>query len=62
MCLRAAKQARTVDGVANAVIIAGFDGATFTNTTNAGVMFLTLKGRRSARKWVGARPSSPATC
>ncbi|MDP4003564.1 efflux RND transporter permease subunit [Methylobacterium sp. NEAU K] len=44
--LRAAKQARTVDGVANAVIIAGFDGATFTNTTNAGVMFLTLKGAK----------------
>ena len=46
VCLRAAKQARTVDGVANAVIIAGFDGATFTNTTNAGVMFLTLKGAK----------------
>ncbi len=44
--LRAAKQARTVDGIANAVIIAGFDGATFTNTTNAGVMFLTLKNSK----------------
>ncbi|MCJ2014093.1 efflux RND transporter permease subunit [Methylobacterium sp. J-076] len=44
--LRAAKQARTVKGVANAVIIAGFDGATFTNTTNAGVMFLTLTGAK----------------
>ncbi|MHB2209185.1 efflux RND transporter permease subunit [Methylobacterium sp. CM6257] len=44
--LRAAKQARTVNGVANAVIIAGFDGATFTNTTNAGVMFLTLTGAK----------------
>jgi len=44
--LRAAKQARTVSGVANAVIIAGFDGATFTNTTNAGVMFLTLTGAK----------------
>ncbi|MCJ2136267.1 multidrug efflux RND transporter permease subunit [Methylobacterium sp. J-026] len=44
--LRAAKQARTVPGVANAVIIAGFDGATFTNTTNAGVMFLTLTGAK----------------
>lgn len=44
--LRAAKQARTVKGIANAVIIAGFDGATFTNTTNAGVMFLTLTGAK----------------
>ena len=44
--LRAAKQARTVHGIANAVIIAGFDGATFTNTTNAGVMFLTLTGAK----------------
>ncbi len=39
----AAKRALTVDGVANAVVISGFDGATFTNTTNGGVMFLTLK-------------------
>jgi hydrophobic/amphiphilic exporter-1 (mainly G- bacteria), HAE1 family len=44
--LRAAQEARKVDGVANAVIIAGFDGATFTNTTNAGVMFLTLKNAK----------------
>jgi HAE1 family hydrophobic/amphiphilic exporter-1 len=35
-----------VHGIANAVIIAGFDGATFTNTTNAGVMFLTLTGAK----------------
>ncbi len=44
--LKAAAQARKVDGVTNAVIIAGFDGATFTNTTNAGVMFLTLKNAK----------------
>ena len=44
--LRAAEQARKVDGVTNAVIIAGFDGATFTNTTNSAVMFLTLKGAK----------------
>ncbi|MDP4022443.1 multidrug efflux RND transporter permease subunit [Methylobacterium sp. NEAU 140] len=45
--LRAAAEARKVDGIANAVIIAGFDGATFTNTTNAGVMFLTLKNAKA---------------
>ncbi|MGY2047312.1 efflux RND transporter permease subunit [Methylobacterium sp. JK268] len=39
----AAKRALTIDGVANAVVISGFDGATFTNTTNGAVMFLTLK-------------------
>lgn len=44
--LRAAAEARKVDGVTNAVIIAGFDGATFTNTTNSAVMFLTLKGAK----------------
>ncbi len=44
--LRAAEKARKVDGVTNAVIIAGFDGATFTNTTNSAVMFLTLKGAK----------------
>jgi hydrophobe/amphiphile efflux-1 (HAE1) family protein len=42
----AAELARKVDGVANAVIISGFDGATFTNTTNGAVMFLTLKGAK----------------
>ena len=41
--LEASKRAQTVEGVANAVVISGFDGATFTNTTNGGVMFLTLK-------------------
>ena len=39
----AARRAGEVDGVANAVIISGFDGSTFTNTTNGAVMFLTLK-------------------
>ena len=39
----AARRAEQVEGVANAVIISGFDGATFTNTTNGAVMFLTLK-------------------
>jgi HAE1 family hydrophobic/amphiphilic exporter-1 len=39
----AARRAEMVEGVANAVIISGFDGATFTNTTNGAVMFLTLK-------------------
>ncbi|GEP10678.1 efflux RND transporter permease subunit [Methylobacterium gnaphalii] len=42
----AAAIARKVDGVTHSVIIAGFDGATFTNTTNSGVMFLTLKGAK----------------
>ncbi len=59
--LRAAAEARKVDGITNAVIIAGFDGATFTNTTNSAVMFLTLKGRRSARSMGAARRSSPVT-
>ena len=39
----AARRAGEVDGVANAVIISGFDGSTFTNTSNGAVMFLTLK-------------------
>ncbi|WP_336491507.1 efflux RND transporter permease subunit [Methylobacterium nigriterrae] len=43
---RAAEIARGVDGVTNSVIIAGFDGATFTNTTNSAVMFLTLKNAK----------------
>jgi hydrophobe/amphiphile efflux-1 (HAE1) family protein len=30
-------------GVANAVVFAGFDGATFTNAPNSGVIFVTLK-------------------
>ena len=30
-------------GVANAVTFAGFDGATFTNAPNAGVVFVPLK-------------------
>ncbi|MCJ2035207.1 efflux RND transporter permease subunit [Methylobacterium sp. J-068] len=43
---RAAAAARKIDGVTNTVIIAGFDGATFTNTTNSGVMFITLSGAK----------------
>ena len=38
-----ARRARQVDGIADAVIISGFDGATFTNTTNGAVTFVTLK-------------------
>ena len=34
---------RTIPGIANIITIAGFDGATFTNTSNGGVMFLPLK-------------------
>jgi hydrophobe/amphiphile efflux-1 (HAE1) family protein len=34
---------RTRPGVAHAVAFAGFDGATFTNAPNAGVIFVTLK-------------------
>ena len=30
-------------GVAHAVTFAGFDGATFTNAPNSGVVFVTLK-------------------
>ena len=44
---RAAAAARKIDGVTNTVIIAGFDGATFTNTTNSGVMFITLAGAKA---------------
>ncbi len=43
---RAAAEARKIEGVTNTVIIAGFDGATFTNTTNSGVMFITLAGAK----------------
>ncbi len=38
--------ARDVNGITHTVIISGFDGATFTNTTNAAVMFLTLKNSK----------------
>ena len=34
-------------GVANAVAFAGFDGATFTNAPNAGVIFVTLSRSKS---------------
>ena len=43
---RAAAEARKVDSVTNTVIISGFDGATFTNTTNSAVMFLTMKNAK----------------
>ncbi len=39
----AQRRVKLIDGVANEVIISGFDGATFTNTTNGAVMFVTLK-------------------
>ena len=38
-----AKRALQVDGAADAVIISGFDGATFTNTTSGAAVFVTLK-------------------
>ena len=38
-----AQRALGVDGAANAVVISGFDGATFTNTTNGAAIFVTLK-------------------
>ncbi|WP_375461392.1 efflux RND transporter permease subunit [uncultured Enterovirga sp.] len=34
---------REIPGIANVIAIAGFNGATFTNSTNGGVMFLPLK-------------------
>ena len=34
---------KTVPGIANIITIGGFNGATFTNATNGGVMFLPLK-------------------
>ncbi|MGX7708674.1 efflux RND transporter permease subunit [Methylobacterium sp. Gmos1] len=37
------RRALDIDGVGNTVVISGFDGATFTNTTNGAVMFLPLK-------------------
>ncbi|WP_158807837.1 efflux RND transporter permease subunit [Beijerinckia sp. L45] len=39
----AQRRAEQVEGVRNAVIISGFDAATFTNATNSAVMFLGLK-------------------
>ena len=38
----AAASLREVDGIAHSVAIAGLDGATFTNSSNAGVIFLPL--------------------
>jgi HAE1 family hydrophobic/amphiphilic exporter-1 len=40
---RASEAALEVPGVANAVSFVGFDGATFTNAPNTGVIFVTLK-------------------
>jgi multidrug efflux pump len=40
---RAVEILRSRPGVANAVTFAGFDGATFTNAPNSGVIFVTLK-------------------
>ena len=34
---------KTIPGIANVITIGGFNGATFTNATNGGVMFLPLK-------------------
>ncbi|MBP0496156.1 efflux RND transporter permease subunit [Pararoseomonas indoligenes] len=49
---QAARDVREIPGVAHAVAFAGFDGATFTNAPNAGVVFVTLKSfeeREAAR-------------
>lgn len=43
VALDVAKRALKVDGAADAVIISGFDGATFTNTSNGAAVFVTLK-------------------
>ena len=40
---RAEKIIADVPGIGNVISISGFDGATFTNTTSGGVMFLPLK-------------------
>src|ERR1700683_1185172 len=40
---QASQMLLTRPGVADAVSFAGFDGATFTNAPNAGVIFVTLK-------------------
>ena len=50
-------------GVANAVTFAGFDGATFTNAPNSGVIFVTLKPfeeRVKAKLATAAHPERPA--
>ncbi len=43
VALRATEIIRGVPGAFNAVAFAGFSGATFTNASNAGVVFVTLK-------------------
>ena len=45
-----AKRALQVDGAANAVVISGFDGATFTNTSNGAAIFVTLKPQKERAK------------
>ena len=40
---RAESLIREIPGIANVITIGGFNGATFTNATNGGVMFLPLK-------------------
>ena len=43
MIRKASEILLTRPGVAHAVAFAGFDGATFTNAPNTGVIFVTLK-------------------
>src|SRR3546814_10370264 len=40
---KATKIAQSIPGVAHVVAIPGFDGSTFTNSSNSGVMFTTFK-------------------
>ncbi|WP_392709536.1 efflux RND transporter permease subunit [Rhizobium ruizarguesonis] len=58
--------ARTVPGVGNAVQFAGFSGATFTNASNAGVVFVPFKsfaereeGGENANKIIGELYGNP---
>ncbi len=50
VALDVAKRALKVDGAADAVIISGFDGATFTNTSNGAAVFVTLKNQAERAK------------
>ncbi len=47
---RAAAEILKIPGVASAVIFAGLDGATFTNASNAGAIFTTLKSFAERQK------------
>ena len=47
---RSAKIMRDTPGVAHAVPFAGFDGATFTNASNAGAIFSPFAAVRRARR------------